>query len=210
MSIVSTPESTALGDIPPNDPPSAGDSSEATLDLLGRAQQGDEPALSALLERFRPRLERWSTGRIPARARGVLETSDLVQEVLVRTVRRIDLLEARSRREFHAYLRRALQNRIRDEIRRADVRPNAAPLLGHEPDPGDSPLELAIGREQAERYEAALARLKPEDREAIIAKMELQCSYAELADVLGKSSADAARMAVSRALVRLAEEIAHE
>ncbi|MFN8548734.1 MAG: sigma-70 family RNA polymerase sigma factor [Candidatus Eisenbacteria bacterium] len=184
--------------------------SESTLGLLGQAQQGSEPALAALLERFRPRLLRWSTGRIPAHARGVLETQDLVQEVLVRTVRRIDLLEARSRGEFHSYLRQALKNRIRDEIRRVDARPKGSELHGHEADAAPSPLEQAIGREQAARYEAALARLKPEDREAIVAKLELSCSYAELAEVLGKPSADAARMTVSRALLRLAQEIAND
>lgn len=200
-----------MGDNPPVPPdrPAKPEplATESTLDLLGRAQRGDGPALTTLVERFRPRLQRWSTGRIPVRARGVLETDDLVQEVLVRTVRRLDLFEPRSRGEFHSYLRRALQNRIRDELRRVEHRPGTAPLFGQEVDAGPSPLEQAIGREQSARYEAALARLKPEDREAIIAKMELQCSYTELAEVLGKPSADAARMSVSRALLRLAREI---
>jgi DNA-directed RNA polymerase specialized sigma24 family protein len=33
------------------------------------------------------------------------------------------------------------------------------------------------------------------------------CSYAEVAELMGKPSVDAARMAVSRALVKLAEEM---
>lgn len=57
------------------------------------------------------------------------------------------------------------------------------------------------------RYEAALARLEPEEREAIVGRIELGCPYAELAEALGKPSADAARMTVSRALLRLAEEM---
>lgn len=205
-----------MGDMPPPPPerPATHDpdkpETDSTLDLLGRAHRGDGPALTTLLERFRPRLTRWSTGRIPERARGMLETADLVQDVLVRTVRRLDLFEPRSRGEFHSYLRHALQNRIRDELRRVGARPGGVPLLGHEADAAPSPLELAIGRDQCARYEAALTRLKPEDREAIIAKMELQCSYTELAEVLGKPSADAARMTVSRALLRLAREIADE
>jgi len=39
---------------------------------------------------------------------------------------------------------------------------------------------------------------------------ECHCSYEELARELGKPSADAARMAVSRALVRLAREMARD
>jgi DNA-directed RNA polymerase specialized sigma24 family protein len=58
-----------------------------------------------------------------------------------------------------------------------------------------------------ERYEAALQRLRPEEREAIIARVEMERSYQEIAISLGKPSADAARMAVSRALLRLAEEM---
>jgi RNA polymerase sigma-70 factor (ECF subfamily) len=58
-----------------------------------------------------------------------------------------------------------------------------------------------------ERYEAALQRLRPEERELIIARVEMQQSYQQIAGAHGKSSPDAARMAVSRALVRLAEEM---
>ena len=54
-----------------------------------------------------------------------------------------------------------------------------------------------------ERYEAALQELKPADREAIIARIELQQSYEEVAIALGKPSADSARMAVTRAIARL-------
>ncbi len=70
-----------------------------------------------------------------------------------------------------------------------------------------SPLEEAIGAEAAARYIAALARLEPEEREAIIGRVEMEYSYADLAEVLGKPTADAARKAARRALLRLAEEM---
>jgi RNA polymerase sigma-70 factor (ECF subfamily) len=57
----------------------------------------------------------------------------------------------------------------------------------------------------AERYEAALASLSDDDREAIVARVELGGTYEEVAAALGKPTADAARMAVGRALLRLAE-----
>jgi RNA polymerase sigma-70 factor, ECF subfamily len=68
-------------------------------------------------------------------------------------------------------------------------------------------LDMAIGEEAVERYEAALARLRPEEREAIVARVELDGSYQDVAVALGKPSVDAARMAVSRALLRLADEM---
>ncbi|MEA2602844.1 MAG: hypothetical protein QOF89_3836 [Acidobacteriota bacterium] len=73
---------------------------------------------------------------------------------------------------------------------------------------GPSPIEEAIGRESLKRYEAALLRLKDEDREAILARLEMGLSYQQMAQVLGKPSPDAARVATSRALLRLAREMA--
>ena len=70
-----------------------------------------------------------------------------------------------------------------------------------------SPLEKAIGLETFERYEGALARLSADEQEAIIGRVELGNTYDELAANLGKASPDAARMAVARALIRLAEEM---
>jgi RNA polymerase sigma-70 factor (ECF subfamily) len=72
---------------------------------------------------------------------------------------------------------------------------------------GESPLEMAIGRQAVESYEQALARLRPEEREAIIGRVELGLSYADLAEVLGKPTPEAARKAAKRALYRLAEEM---
>jgi RNA polymerase sigma-70 factor (ECF subfamily) len=72
-----------------------------------------------------------------------------------------------------------------------------------------SPLDIAIGREAADRYETALQRLKPDEREVLIARVELGMSFEEVAAAVGKPSADAARKAVSRALLRLADEMRH-
>ena len=57
------------------------------------------------------------------------------------------------------------------------------------------------------RYEQALARLKVDDREAIIARVEMGYTYEELAVSLGKPTADAARKAARRALIRLVSEM---
>ena len=67
------------------------------------------------------------------------------------------------------------------------------------------PLERAIGAEEMARYETALQKLKASDREAIIGRLEMQYSYEELAVALNKPTPDAARVAVTRAMKRLAE-----
>jgi DNA-directed RNA polymerase specialized sigma24 family protein len=66
---------------------------------------------------------------------------------------------------------------------------------------------VAIGQEALEQYDAALGRLRADERELIVARVELGLTYHEVAEVLGKPSNDAARMAVARALVRLSEEM---
>ena len=61
-----------------------------------------------------------------------------------------------------------------------------------------------------DRYERALNRLRAEEREAIIARVEMGYTYEELSEVLGKPSAEAARKAAQRALLRLVEEMDKE
>jgi RNA polymerase sigma-70 factor (ECF subfamily) len=144
---------------------------------------------------------------LPNWARDVSDTDDLVQDTLIRSVANLNHFEARGAGALQAYLRGAVMNRIRDEIRRRRIKPSAAPLDSSIPAQDQSPLEAAIGSESLARYDRALERLDSETREAVIARIEMGCSYAEVAELMGKPSADAARMMVSRALVRLAEEM---
>ena len=73
----------------------------------------------------------------------------------------------------------------------------------------ESPLEQAIGRRRWSATSGRFERLTPEEREAIIARVEMGYSYEELAEALGKPTPDAARKAAQRALVRLVEEMKH-
>jgi RNA polymerase sigma-70 factor, ECF subfamily len=136
-----------------------------------------------------------------------MDTDDLVQETVIRTVNRMDTFEPRHEGALQAYLRQAVMNRIRDEVRRSARGPVSTRLNDNEQDPAASPLDEAIGVQAVARYEAALVRLRPEDREAVVARIEMDGTYEAVAQALGKPSPDAARMAVSRALLRLAEEM---
>jgi RNA polymerase sigma-70 factor (ECF subfamily) len=62
-----------------------------------------------------------------------------------------------------------------------------------------------VGAETVARYESALAELRSDQREAIILRLELEYSYAEVAGALGLVSSEAARKVVARSLVKLAE-----
>ena len=189
---------------------SGDDPLESTIDLLARAKQGEERAVEQLFQRCLPSLRRWARGRLPHYARDLADTQDVVQEAILSTLHRLNSFESRHQGALQAYLRQAVVNRIRDEIRRVGRRPVPAELDDHHVDGAPSPLEHAIGREGLERYEAALQKLRPSDREAIVARMELQQSYDEVAVALGKPNANAARVAVTRALAKLVDEMERE
>jgi len=179
----------------------------STADLLQRARHGDTDALNELFSRYLPSLRRWARGRLPRWTRDVRDTDDVVQETLIQTLKHLGSFEPRHEGALQAYLRQALVNRVRDEVRRVGRHAIPDAIVDEHPDVSASPLEEAIGREALERYEGALHRLRPEEREVVIARVELGQSYQQIAAGHGKASADAARMAVSRALVRLAEEM---
>ena len=181
------------------------DTVESSLDLVRRVQAGDESALEALITRYRPRLVRWASGRLPAHARDLAETQDLVQETLIRAFRRIGQIEIRGEGSLQAYLRQVLLNTIRMELRRVRRRPPGDGLESDVESNDASPLERAIGSQTLDRYERALEGLRPSERELVIAHVEFGFSHQDLAAAFDKPSANAARMALQRALLRLAE-----
>jgi RNA polymerase sigma factor (sigma-70 family) len=184
-----------------------GHDSNSSVALLLRAQMGDEAARNELCARYLPRLRRWAHGRVPIWARDHLDTDDFVQETLVHSLRRLDHFTPQHDQAFWAYVCEAMRNRLRDAVRDAARRPLGEDLPESEPTSMPSPLELAVGQQTLRRYESAVQRLRESDRELIVARVELGLDYVEIADLLGRPSKTAARVAVSRALLRLATEM---
>ena len=184
----------ASGDVP----------ASSTVELLDRARAGDARALDELFARAGPPLRRWARGRLPRGLRDIADTDDLVQETMLATLKHIDVFEYRTDGALQAYLRQSVLNRIRNEVRRAFRRPASLPVDTDTPDMDESPLDALIGRQSMEAYDTALAQLQDDEREAVIARVELGLSYAEVAQALGRPSPDAARMFVGRVLVKVA------
>jgi RNA polymerase sigma-70 factor (ECF subfamily) len=171
--------------------------------LLSRVRRGDTNALAQLIARYLPRLRQWAHGRLPRWTRTGVDTPDIVQDVLLRSLGRLPALDARGEHALKAYFRKAILNRIRDEHRRVGRRGVAAPLEDSAVDPRPSPLDDAIGAEARERYRRALDSLGPSDRWLIVGHVELQYSHEQLACMTGRTP-NAARMALQRAIARLA------
>ena len=145
---------------------------ESTFELIEKARDGDAEALERLFARHLAPLQRWASGRLPNWARGLTDTDDLVQDTLLQTFKRIDVFEPRRVGALQAYLRQAVLNRLRDELRRTARQGRSIDLDDVDLAAQESPLEVAIGREAVERSEVALERLRPDQREAIIARVE--------------------------------------
>jgi RNA polymerase sigma factor (sigma-70 family) len=185
---------------------SGAESSWTSRRLLLAAKQGDTNAVRALVARHWPRLRRWAHGRLPRWARADADTTDFVQDAFVGALRNLDAFEPRTRHALAAYLRTAVRNRVRDEHRRfarrgrTTLEPETAIADAH------SPLDRLLEIEKERRYRMALDRLSEGDRELIVAHVELAYSHAQLGHMTGRS-ANAARMALQRAVERLALEL---
>jgi RNA polymerase sigma-70 factor (ECF subfamily) len=173
--------------------------------LVEQAAAGDPAAVDALCGRLQSRLAAWARGRLPPYARDLIDTDDLVQATMVRSLRRLPLLEDRGAGSFLRYLRTGILNGIRNEIKRAKRRGAHVELNPDIPYPARTAIEEMLRREDEERYVEALSKLKPKEQDLVIARIELQMSSQEIADYTGSPTADAARTAARRAILKLAD-----
>lgn len=182
-----------------------------TGDLLSRVRGGDEGARDELFRRYRLPLERFLHGRLPAAARGVLDTQDATQEVCIKVFRSLGRFDHRGIGSFWAYLRQAAMNWVRDlaktpgKLRQASSLPEET--RSQPAGSARSPLAEALTAENLAAFEAAVLTLDEKPRNALLMRIELDLDYRVIAEDCGYPSPDAARMAVTRALERVATEM---
>lgn len=194
---------------PDRDPMAQGFNPDSSYALVQRARDGDELALNRLFDRYARRLHVWAHGRLPSWARGPADTGDLVQDTLLQVVRRLDNFVPRHEGAFLAYVRQTLRNNVINRVRSGQRHGCLEPLDSSHISKDPDPFAVTAGVLLEDRYEDALQRLRPEQRQAIIARIELQLPWAEVQAVLGKPSLAATQMYVKRALVKLALEMSH-
>ncbi len=184
--------------------------SESTATILLRVKNGDEAAREQLCSVYLPILSRWAHGRLPEHARDTADTDDMVQLSLIKALDKLETFNPIREGAFLAYLRKTLLNNIRNEIRRVGRQGDKVDLPDHVElvDEQSSVIEKAVGVEIIEKYEKALAQLNEQSREAVMLRVEFGFSYLEVAAAIECNSANAARMIVSRALIKLAELMA--
>jgi RNA polymerase sigma factor (sigma-70 family) len=189
-------------------PSASSDSPSAVLSqrLLEKARLDDTSALGRLFHQSLSGLRRWTHRQFPAWLRSASDTADLVQDAILHTLQRLDVVDIQGKRALSAYLRQAVRNRIRDEHRRIARRGVSEELSETLIDSAPSPLDRAVASEVEARYRAALAEMRARDRALIVAHVELGYTHEQLACMTGRSS-NAARMALHRAIHRLVKRL---
>lgn len=189
-----------------------------TINLLGQARAGDRGAADNLFFKIGPRLEAIVRLRLGYRLRTKMETLDVVQDAMLAALPHLEVKQFNSSGEFFHWLSALLENRIRDladhfgaaKRNTERERPLEAPAGGEDTRlgpiaglaRGDTPSMIAAGREEACRLEQAIDELPEDQREALILVRYTGMSLAEAGQEMNRS-ADAVRMLVSRAIVRL-------
>jgi RNA polymerase sigma-70 factor (ECF subfamily) len=189
--------------------------SAQTCALLERLDRGDRPALDSLLRRHREELKSFVDLHLDPRVRGRIDPSDVVQDIQLKVVQRMDDFLERRPMPFHLWVRKTAYERllnVRRDHRRRGRRsvdrevplPDRSSLLLARPlvQSGPSPSQQAQAREFAAAVSRAVAELSEADREVLLMRHAEGLSYEEIACLLDIEQA-AARKRFGRALIRL-------
>ena len=190
-----------------------------TEELLEAARRGSHEALGRLLESWRHYLLLVAREELPADLRGKVGASDLVQQTFLEAQQDFGRFRGGTEDEFLGWLRRILRNNVANltrqysgtgkrqvgrEVPLADV--PSGELGGGRAGGEPSPSAQALGREQDEALERALARLPEHYRQVIRWRNYERCSFEEVGRRLGRS-AEAARKLWGRALDELQKHL---
>ncbi len=179
----------------------------STAVLVSRAKDGDAVAKERLASRYLDALRRFAHGRLPRRARDLMDTNDLVQVSMVRGMRRLDSVEVRKKGDFFAYLRQIVLNLVRDEVRRSSRKHRLDEQGEWRSQDPSSPLEEVLEKEAVDIFQSGLTRLTPVQREALELRLNQGLPYEQVAEAIRCPTANAARMLVTRALTDLTKSI---
>lgn len=183
-------------------------SAQDSTDLLQRARDGSADALNLLYERSAGRLLGYIRARLGRELRARLESRDILQAALLKSVKQLGAFRGQDPRAFQAWLARIAEHEIRDRadhqhrLRRDAAREVALDEEAPVPAITRSALSRILLDERARRLEEALDALTPEHRQVILMRKFEELSFAEIGARLERSE-DAARMLFARAMTAL-------
>ena len=191
---------------------------KTTQHLVTLAKEGDRTALEQLCQVYGERVHWIVRFRMGGEIRSKLDSMDVVQDAFILALQDLDDFTYRDEGDFLRWMSKIVENRIRDNMKKlhADKRNihKEVPLRNDLPTTKRSfagaieliaattPSVIVSQREDLNKLEKAINKLRPEYREAIILRKIEGLSYNEIANRLGRSI-DAVGMLVSRAMIAL-------
>lgn len=183
-----------------------------TLQLVKRAQKGDEAALNRLFERYFYRVRRVVRARMGERLRRWHDSVDIVQETFLTALRNFEKFEMRNEAAFINYLSKIAENQIRgvadyseaekrnskrdvslDVMRSGD---NAETNAQFDPASECATPSEAVAVEEEQALLDRIVNMLPEkQRELVLLRDYTGHSWAQIAEQTGRPSPDAARVA---------------
>ncbi|MEQ1830327.1 MAG: sigma-70 family RNA polymerase sigma factor [Pirellula sp.] len=197
---------------------------EVTAELLVNVRDGQAIAVEQLMDRHRNSLRRMIQLRLDQRLMQRMDVSDVIQDVLLEANRRLSDYLSNPVIPFHLWIRQIAKDRIIDAHRRhrvsakrsidreqaqagkGSVDQSTLDLANQFCDRALTPAAAATQREIAQQIEAAVQKLRENDREIILMRHYEQLDNQEVAQTLGLTE-PAASMRYLRALKRLREII---
>ncbi|MGI9119942.1 MAG: RNA polymerase sigma factor [Acidimicrobiales bacterium] len=164
--------------------------------LVAAAQAGDGPALDALLHRHYDRLH----GLCRRMCGNEADADDATQEALMAIVRGLDRFDRRS--SFATWAYRVASNACLDELRRRARRPRSE--ADGEEIASSSAADATDHLAERLDIDAALTRLRPEERAAVVLRDLCGLDYAGIAEVLDIAPGTV-RSRIARGRARLAD-----
>lgn len=176
-------------------------------ELLDRMRAGDAIAVHLFYERVEPFLRAIARRSLNAGLRRQVDSMDVAESAFRR------VLEGSMRARFESegrvlgWMATIVRNRVRTLSRKVDGPGGGSylPLLdGALPEHGGvDPVASASAAEEVHDFQVAMERLPPSEREVIALRDFEELPYEEVARLMEKPSADAARKLHGRALKRL-------
>lgn len=183
-----------------------GSQSVAVQGLLLRAVAGDESALGELLEKHRAYLKLLTRRLMDQTDGGAIDESDVVQQTYVSALRGFAEFRGGSTGEFLAWLREIHRHTSIDAVRRTLAAKRGGdrrePLVDDPLARQSTPSQRMMLDEQAVELASAVARLPPEQQEAVRLRHLEGWSLADIARRMNRTEAAAAGL-VKRGMTAL-------
>ena len=191
---------------------------KTTQHLVTLAKEGDKTALEQLCQVYGERVHWIVRFRMGGEIRSKLDSMDVVQDAFVLALQDLGDFTYQDEGDFLRWMSKIVENRIRDNMKKLHAEKRSirkeVPLRNRlsttkrtsegaaGPIATTTPSVIISQREDLDKLDKAIDKLRPEYREAIILRKIEGLSYREIGDRLGKS-ANAVGMLCSRAMISL-------